>query len=61
MSSRVQSFKEKSFTKAADIIHRNTINYNIGKYNAVVPLGKKQFDDLDFAREKAKKYKMEIT
>lgn len=57
MSTRISSFKEKSFTKAADISHRNKINYNIGKYNAVVPIGKKQFADLDFAREKAKNLK----
>lgn len=57
MSSQVDAFKEKSFFKAADILHRNTINYNIGKYDAVVPLGKKQFENIDFAREKAKNIK----
>ena len=50
-------FKEKSFDKAADLKHRKTINYNIGKYNAVVPLGKQQFSDLEFVREKAKNLK----
>jgi len=50
-------FKEKSFDKAADLKHRKTINYNIGKYNAVVPVGKKQFSDLEFVREKAKNIK----
>lgn len=50
-------FKEKSFDKAADLRHRKTINYNIGKYNAVVPLGKQQFSDLEFVREKAKNLK----
>lgn len=57
MSTRIDSFKEKSFSKAADIKHRTTINYNIGKYNSIVPIGKKQFSDLDFAREKAKNIK----
>ena len=57
MSKQVDSFKEKSFLKASDIRHRKTINYNIGKYNAIVPVGKKQFSDLDFAREKAKNIK----
>lgn len=52
-----QIFKEKSFDKAADLQHRKTINYNIGKYNAVVPVGKKQFHDLEFVREKAKNIK----
>lgn len=50
-------FKEKSFDKAADLQHRKKINYNIGKYNAVVPIGKKQFTDLEFVREKAKNIK----
>ncbi len=50
-------FKDKSFDKAADLKHRKTINYNIGKYNAVVPVGKKQFSDLEFVREKAKNLK----
>lgn len=52
-----KKFKKKSFDKAADLKHRKTINYNIGKYDAVVPVGKKQFADLDFVREKAKNVK----
>jgi L-lactate dehydrogenase complex protein LldF len=57
MSSVVSTFKEKSAVKAADLKHRKTINYNIGKYNAVVPVGKRQFADLEFARKKAKNTK----
>ena len=57
MSSVVSTFKEKSAIKAADLKHRKTINYNIGKYNAVVPVGKRQFADLEFARKKAKNTK----
>ncbi len=57
MSSVVSTFKEKSAVKAADLKHRKTINYNIGKYNAVVPVGKRQFSDLEFARKKAKNTK----
>ena len=52
-----KKFKQKSFDKAADLKHRKTINYNIGKYDAVVPVGKKQFAYLDFVREKAKNIK----
>jgi L-lactate dehydrogenase complex protein LldF len=33
------------------------INFNIGRYNAVVPGGKQQFENLDLAREKAKNIK----
>jgi L-lactate dehydrogenase complex protein LldF len=50
-------FKDKSTSKAADRNHRKTINFNIGKYNAVVPMGKQQFAELDLARERAKNIK----
>jgi len=51
------NFKVKSTSKAADRNHRKTINFNIGKYNAVVPMGKQQFAELDLARERAKNIK----
>ena len=57
MSTIASIFKDKSTVKAADLKHRDTINHNIGKYNAVVPIGKSQFDDVHFAREKAKNLK----
>jgi len=50
-------FIAKSTAKAADRLHRNVINFNIGKYNSVVPKGKEQFADLDIARERAKNLK----
>lgn len=37
--------------------HRRKINFNIGKYNAVVPQGKQQFGELNLARERAKNIK----
>jgi len=43
--------------KAADKENRRKINFNIGKYNAVVPQGKQQFMDLHLARERAKNIK----
>ena len=43
--------------KAADLDHRRKINFNIGKYNAVVPQGKEQFEDVNLARESAKNIK----
>jgi len=51
------TFIAKSTIKAADLDHRRKINFNIGKYDAVVPQGKKQFLDVDAAREKAKNLK----
>lgn len=50
-------FLEKSRQKASDLNHRRTINFNIGRYNAAVPKGKQQFDQLGLAREKAKNAK----
>jgi L-lactate dehydrogenase complex protein LldF len=50
-------FIEKSIEKSADRDHRQKINFNIGRYNAVVPAGKEQFENLNLAREKAKNIK----
>ena len=57
MKELASSFIAKSTVKAADKEHRRKINFNIGKYNAVVPIGKQQFSDLTLAREKAKNIK----
>lgn len=57
MSEHSQSFIAKSADKAADREHRRKINFNIGKYNAVVPKGKEQFINVSLAREKAKNLK----
>jgi L-lactate dehydrogenase complex protein LldF len=55
--SKASSFIAKSTIKAADLEHRRKINFNIGKYNATVPLGKAQFADITTARERAKNTK----
>ncbi|HUP12069.1 MAG TPA: LutB/LldF family L-lactate oxidation iron-sulfur protein, partial [Niastella sp.] len=57
MSEHFSSFMAKSTIKAADLEHRRKVNFNIGKYNAAVPLGKKQFTDVHLARERAKNIK----
>ncbi|MBS1947374.1 MAG: iron-sulfur cluster-binding protein [Bacteroidetes bacterium] len=57
MTENAASFIAKSTIKAADLEHRRKINFNIGKYNAVVPLGKQQFNDVGLARERAKNLK----
>lgn len=59
MKETAASFIAKSTIKAADLEHRRKINFNISKYNAVVPQGKKQFSDVMLAREKAKNRKWE--
>lgn len=60
MSNTAATFIAKSTIKAADLEHRRKINFNIGKYNAVVPIGKKQFTDVLQAREIAKNKKWEV-
>lgn len=57
MSETASSFLAKSTIKAADLEHRRTVNFNIDKYNSVVPKGKEQFADLHLVREKAKNIK----
>ena len=57
MSESSSTFKAKSTVKSADLDHRQKINFNIGKYNAVVPQGKSQFDNTDLVRERAKNIK----
>jgi L-lactate dehydrogenase complex protein LldF len=57
MSNEASSFIAKSTIKAADLDHRRKINFNIGKYNAAVPLGKQQFNNVNVARERAKNAK----
>jgi L-lactate dehydrogenase complex protein LldF len=59
MSNTAATFIAKSTIKAADLEHRRKINFNIGKYNAVVPIGKKQFINVMQAREMAKNKKWE--
>ena len=57
MKETASDFIAKSTIKAADKEHRRKINFNIGKYNAVVPKGKEQFPNVELAREKAKNIK----
>jgi L-lactate dehydrogenase complex protein LldF len=57
MSQTADKFIAKSTVKAADLDHRRTINFNIGKYNAKVPEGKLQFTQMLTARERAKNVK----
>jgi L-lactate dehydrogenase complex protein LldF len=57
MSEQSETFIAKSTIKAADLEHRRKINFNIGRYNAVVPKGKEQFLDINLAKERAKNIK----
>src|SRR6478736_3469888 len=57
MTQTLSSFMAKSTIKAADLEHRRKVNFNIGKYNATVPVGKSQFADVELARERSKNVK----
>ena len=57
MSETSETFIAKSSIKATDLEHRRKINFNIGKYNAAVPQGKTQFENVNLARERAKNIK----
>ncbi|MBA4140093.1 MAG: iron-sulfur cluster-binding protein [Segetibacter sp.] len=57
MTDTAATFIAKSTIKASDVEHRGKINFNISKYNAVVPAGKLQFTDVMLARERAKNAK----
>ena len=57
MTETASIFNAKSTVKSADKDHRRKINFNIGKYNAVVPAGKTQFAELETARQRAKNTK----
>jgi L-lactate dehydrogenase complex protein LldF len=57
MSEHASTFRAKSTVKASDREHRRKINFNIARYNAVVPNGKQQFTDVNLARERAKNIK----
>ena len=57
MKETASEFITRSTAKAGDKEHRRKINFNIGKYDAVVPQGKQQFSDVHLARERAKNIK----
>ena len=57
LKERAIDFIAKSTEKAGDKDHRRKINFNIGRYDAVVPAGKQQFLNVDLARERAKNLK----
>lgn len=57
MKEQAATFTAKSEVKAPDREHRRKINFNMARYNAVVPQGKRQFTDLMAMRERAKNIK----
>ncbi len=60
MAEIYNKFVRDSEIKAFDINHRNTLKFNISRYYKSVIKGKKQFKDIEFAREKAANIKHKI-
>ena len=46
--------------KAFDLNHRKTINFNISRYDAAVPKGKMQYQNLELAKERAAHLKYKV-
>lgn len=57
MKEQAATFNAKSTIKAPDREHRRKINFNMARYNAVVPQGQSQFTALMQTREQAKNIK----
>ena len=57
MTDQQNIFLAKCTVKAADLEHKRKVAFNIHKYNDSVIKGKKQFADLETARQKAKNIK----
>lgn len=53
MLSTKQKFIQKSEQIAFDLKHRNTLKFNISKYDTAVEAGKKRYANLSLARERA--------
>ncbi|MCD4772722.1 MAG: iron-sulfur cluster-binding protein [Bacteroidales bacterium] len=60
MTTISKKFTKDSEIKAFDINHRNTLKFNISRYHKAVNRGKKQFNDLEFARNRASNIKHKI-
>jgi len=60
MSETYTNFLKDSELKAFDKKHRQTINFNIGRYDNAVINGKKQYSDLELAKKRAAHIKHKV-
>jgi L-lactate dehydrogenase complex protein LldF len=60
MAELLEKFLVDSNKKVLDGKHRNTINFNISKYDFAVVNGKKQYSDIELARERAAVIKRKV-
>jgi len=60
MSNNIHTFLQKAGEKAFDAEHKRKLLFNIGKYDATVVNGKKQYSDLEYVRKRAKNVKWKV-
>ncbi|MCH8332212.1 MAG: lactate utilization protein, partial [Bacteroidetes bacterium] len=53
-------FLEKAAIKAADLDHRDKLNFNISKYTETVKKGVLQYEELELAKKRAKNIKWKV-
>ena len=58
-TTKAKEFLEKSEAKAFDLKHRDTIRFNMGKYNVAFSNGLNQFNDLEAGKQKIAAFKRE--
>lgn len=60
MANAKKSFEDAALKKAFDLRHRQTIQFNISRYDAAVSRGKQQYANLELARVRAANQKYKI-
>ncbi len=60
MSTENDIFLKKSGEVAFDLKHRNTIKFNIGRYDGAVNQGKLRYSNLELAKQRAKNRKLTV-
>jgi L-lactate dehydrogenase complex protein LldF len=60
MATHFEQFLADSAVKAFDLNHRKTLNFNIGRYDHSVAIGKEQYADLELAKNRAARLKKKV-
>jgi L-lactate dehydrogenase complex protein LldF len=60
MASRLDLFLAASSNKAFDLEHRKKLNFNIGRYDHSVAIGKEQYSNLELAKDRAAHIKNKV-
>lgn len=60
MSETYHAFMKNAEKKAFDLDHRKTVRYNISRYDTAVEVGKRQYSNLELARQRAAHLKNKV-